>query len=248
MSKSNAAGSHYQDMARRAGHRSVVCYTGFLDPEQIRLATIAAKENGVLFACNGGFDGAERAMAVFYSGELSEEWPFACVKLSWNNKFSHISHSDILGALMALGFERDRIGDILLGQDGAYVFSTIEIADYITRSIDTVGRATVRCEIVTEIPEMQLPTGEIIDATIASLRVDTLVASAFHISRGRAQELIHSGVVRRNYCEELRPDKTVDEGDLLSIRGIGRVRLNQIGSITSKGRIRIQYIKFTSKQ
>ena len=65
----------------------------------------------------GGYDLSERQMAVFLPDALyyEYEYPIQTIEVSpLNKKFSEdLTHRDYLGALMNLGIERCKIGDII---------------------------------------------------------------------------------------------------------------------------------------
>jgi RNA-binding protein YlmH len=64
--------------------------------------------------------------------------------------------------------------------------------------------------------------------------------AAFGLSRAKAAELITAGRVSVNHqlCEQ--PAKELGEGSLLSVRGMGRAKLLEVGSVSKKGRIFIR--------
>jgi len=73
--------------------------------------------------------------------------------------------------------------------------------------------------------------------TVASPRLDTLVAEGFGLPRADAAALVAQGAVSLNYEPCAKPDRRVEEGDLLSVRGKGRLRLLSIGGASRKGRL-----------
>ena len=66
-----------------------------------------------------------------------------------------------------------------------------------------------------------------------------VLAVGMSVSRARAAEIIRQGLVQRNHTPEERVDTLLEAGDLLSIRGFGRIRLTEIGGRTRKDRISI---------
>ena len=71
---------------------------------------------------------------------------------------------------------------------------------------------------------------------MASLRLDAVLSSAFGISRTKAADLILAGRVSLNHqiCE--KTDKEFAENALLSVRGMGRAKLLEVGGVSKKGR------------
>ena len=212
------------ELAIRAARRGEPSFTHFMDIKQIQLAMAAARKQNVSLQLEGGYPDAERRMGAFYSYEppLEWEWPILPVELSWRAQFGSPGHRDILGALMALGFERERIGDIVLADDRAFVFAEPEMAEYICRSLESAGRVSLRCRVVDGVPDLPPPVGKTFRDTIASLRLDAVVAAGFSLSRSEASDHISHGRVYLNQEQILRPDAAVQEKDLISLRGEGR--------------------------
>jgi RNA-binding protein YlmH len=72
--------------------------------------------------------------------------------------------------------------------------------------------------------------------TVASLRLDKIVASGFGLSRTDAADIIRSGQVQLNWVVELRPDADVPIGATISLRGRGRIRLASEVGLSRKDR------------
>ena len=60
---------------------------------------------------------------------------------------------------------------------------------------------------------------------IASMRLDNVLAGAYNLGRAAAQKMIQDGLVKVNHELILKDSKLLKEGDLLSVRGKGRVIL-----------------------
>jgi RNA-binding protein YlmH len=73
--------------------------------------------------------------------------------------------------------------------------------------------------------------------TVASLRLDAVLCTAFGLSRTKAAELIEAGRVNLDYHPCIQPAKELNEGALLSVRGLGRAKLLETGGVSKKGRI-----------
>jgi RNA-binding protein YlmH len=69
------------------------------------------------------------------------------------------------------------------------------------------------------------------------MRLDAVLSAAFGLSRTKAAELISSGRVSLDHLPCLQPAKELSEGALLSVRGLGRVKLLEIGGVSKKGRV-----------
>ncbi len=235
-----------RELALRAQVRPGAQFTHFLDPAQLGIAIRAARERNVLLRVWGGYPEAERAMAAFFAlpEDEPEQFPLATLRLGWNKKFGSPGHRDLLGAVMSLGFDRERIGDIVLCEECAYLFAEPDTAGYISSNLESAGRVSLRPVLAEGTPELPPPKGRTVRDTVPSLRLDALLAAGFDLSRSQACELIARQVVMVNHelCESV--SATLKEGDLISARGFGRFRLQQVGGLTRKGRLGVTIFRY----
>ncbi len=235
-----------RELAMRAARRGEAVFTHFMDLSQIQTAMAAASREGVGLALEGGYPDAERRMGAFYVGEApgADQWPIQPVELGWRARFGSPGHRDLLGALMALGFERERMGDIVLCGERAYVFTEPEVAEYIERTLTGAGTISLRCARVDGVPDLPPPSGRTFRDTVPSMRLDAVLAAGFSLSRAEASEQIARGKVFVNQAQQLRSDFLLREGDLVSLRGSGRVRVEAITGETKKGRIGVMLFRY----
>ncbi len=233
------------DLARRASRTGQVVFTPFLDPAESEEAEAAARRERIRCAFCGGYPDAERRVCAFYEYEEPEEYPISCLEITWNAKFDRPpAHRDLLGALMGLGFERDRTGDIVLGADRAWLFSLPEMAGYIRDNLTEAGHAHLRLSLADPASLDIAPDGQAIRETVPSLRLDAVVAAGYDLSRAQASEIIRAGRVRVDFrlCE--KPDRELTEGSLISVRGLGRLRLVSLEGATRRGRMAVRLIRY----
>ena len=237
------------ELALRARYTGAPCFTRFLEPTLERAARSAAAQAEVQIAFHGGFEGAERRIAAFHTGEEPEPWeyPLACLEIQWNAKYANPGHRDLLGATMGLGLERSATGDIAMGAEegAAYLFAHNDVESYICANLESAGRASLKVRPCTDEPKLREPEGIALRITVSSPRLDAVIAAGLKLSRGEAQKLISSGLVKRNHAEELRGDIHLEEGDLLSVRGHGRMRVEGFEGITRKGRQAVRLFRYT---
>lgn len=156
--------------------------------------------------------------------------------------FRTLSHRDYLGSLLGLGLERDSFGDIALQNDcEAVVFCTKEIARFLTESLCKVASDTVKCrpyrldDSFTDGRKYRP-----ISDTVASPRLDCVVAALTNLSRDDAQSAVRSGLVEVDFeCEE-RTDRILTPPATVSVRGHGRFILRSFDGETRKGRLRLR--------
>ena len=238
-----------RELALRSSYTGLPCFTRFLEPSLESDARAAANAAGVRLALWGGHEDAERRIAAFHADEppAESDYPMVCLALSWNPKYAEPGHRDLLGAVMGLGLERDAVGDIALGEaDGsAYLFVHRDVEGYILGNLDGAGRAKLKVSRAGEAPKLKPPEGISLRITVSSFRLDAVLAAGLKLSRSEAQRLIASGLVKRNHIEELRGDAHLEEGDLLSVRGHGRMRVEGFEGLTRKGRQAVRLFRYT---
>ena len=193
----------------------------------------------------GGYAGAERQMLVYLPDYLEEDAlyeedsPLVCFRATFFDGDTP-SHRDFLGALMGEGIARETLGDICVGKGQCDFFVTQEIAPYILQNFTGAGRTKVHLEQIplrdVSVPEPE--TKEIKD-TVASVRLDSVISSGFRVGRSAAAQYVSAGKVAIDGLPCEKPDKTVDEGAKISVRGLGKIRLRTVGGQTKKGRISI---------
>ncbi len=195
----------------------------------------------------GGYERAERKIfGVFpeWQQARTEDFPLLAIRFEVP-KFRRLTHRDYLGALMSLGIDRSKTGDILVDEEGAYVFAESDIAEYIARSVNKISTSGVKGRVI-EPAVITVPPPRTVEkkCVCASLRLDAVLSAALGISRAAAETLIRGGSVKVNHRAASDRSKQVSENDLLSVRGSGRFILKETGNITGKGRLHITVEKF----
>ena len=237
-----------EEMCRQAHFSERVRTTHFLSDRQQELAQAGANKAGVSVCCwEGGYADAERKVLVLlaYKGQEYES-PLCCVQLQPLSKTASLQHRDCLGAILGLGLDRKSVGDILLQKEGsALVFCLPQAAELMQRELSQVGRETVSVSLQdsachnVEQTEHSLQT-----ATVASLRLDAVLSAMLHCSRDKAAQAIRCGKVEINHCLTESVHTALYEQDLITVRGLGRFRLQTIGGKSRKDRIFIEYYQY----
>jgi hypothetical protein len=215
--------------------------TPFLDPYGQEIAeTICASYDGLRLDFDGGYEGAERRRAMFLHENFAGTpggYEIVCVAASWNGQFAHLTHRDVLGVLMGLGIDRGGLGDILITGDTAKILSDTKMAQFIMEELTMIGavRVTTAPGELSDIAPRAARMKEI-RATVASLRLDSIVAAGFGISRSRAAQDIAADKVKLNWQSAGSASKNIKQGDVLSMRGRGRLEVTEVRGQTKKGR------------
>ncbi|MBP1737231.1 MAG: RNA-binding protein [Oscillospiraceae bacterium] len=240
------------DQLETTRSRSIPAHTPFLSPEQqaavSRLIAASGHPRNVLF---GGYAGAERAVCVFLPDWMEDDAVFtgdACPVSALRAVFpagSGLNHRDFLGALMGLGVTRESLGDILVTDGCCDLLLLRDLEPFLLTYLESAGRTRLKLSPIDlnalSVPE---PSTTLLRDTVATLRLDAVVASAFSLPRSRAAELITSGRVRLNHRECGKPDRSVNQGDRFSCRGFGACVLKEVLGQSKKGRIIIVLERF----
>ena len=230
-----------------------VRFFGFLDERGRELAEACMNREGAVGCFWGGFDGAGR----WYLGHGCEEapmpeaFPLTAVRITCWLPGRTVptaglpGHRDYLGALLGLGIERDRVGDILVDGASAICFLEKKIAQVVWQELTEVGRFTVQLEEVRaeECVGLAFRT-EQLTVNVASLRLDAVLAALLRLSRSDAAAMITHGAVSVGHIVRTQPHLELQEQDILSIRGHGRYRVGQVGSLSKKGRLWLTIEKY----
>ncbi|WP_114571153.1 YlmH family RNA-binding protein [Exiguobacterium flavidum] len=219
--------------------------TDFMDPREQQITRELVGSKCALFF-EGGFEEAERKRAIIapdYYELNPDDFEIAIYRIHYPTKFVELSHRQVMGTLLNVGLKRGKFGDIVI-QDEIVQFAVArEVASYIETNVDRAGKTKIRLSPVAmderlkiKAPEWQEEMG-----FVSSLRFDTVVSEVLGMSRQKAQALIKQGESKVNYKIVEDPSYLLEEGDMLSLRGTGRIKLIAILGSTKRDRIKLQY-------
>ena len=250
-----------EDLCRRAEKRYETAIGDFLTPgEVMRAKTILSRlrpEGTPVFF--GGYEGSERARLVVLPSYLEWEegdallvrYPeeaqsaVAAVRIEGSG-YRKLSHRDYMGSILALGLERSVIGDIVAeGEYAALVFCDPKIAAFLLQELQKIANDAVRVKAVALSPDFRVERQFApVRDTVASARLDCIVAALCNLSREAAQQTVRAGLVELDYDTEQRPDHIVPVPAVLSVRGVGKFALRSLGAPNKKGRIPLYADRF----
>ena len=224
--------------------KNIPANTCFLSPRELEKAKYLFGDQPGLYAF-GGYGEAERNMLIFLPEYLDEsalyeaDSPCVCLRAAFYQGDSP-SHRDFLGALMGAGIGRETVGDILVGKGTCDFFVTAEIAPYILQNFTSAGRTKLHLQQI-PLAEASIPEPEVkeIRDTLASLRLDSVIASGFRIGRSLAAQYVSAGKAAIDGLPCEKPDKAVAEGMKISVRGLRKIRLQSVNGRTKKDRISV---------
>lgn len=237
------------DQWERAFFRQDREITDFYDPYAQGIGEGILKGlSGMSFTSFGGYEEAERKrIAIFPDGnQVSEEGlRLAFLQVEGNFKFREVNHRDYLGSLLGLGIGREKIGDIIVGEDSCQVVLDQEIASYVMINWDKVNCVSVQVKkISAEQLTISLSERRVIKSTVASPRLDAVLGVGFGCSRSKTLPDIRGGKVRVNWKTVTDPSYQIKGGDNISYRGKGRITVETFSGPTQKGRFFVNISRY----
>jgi photosystem II S4 domain protein len=237
------------DQAEQAIKTWEVIQTDFLSPpEYFEIQQAFSRLTEVHLVAWGGYPQAERQRLAIARAELpvdSTQVELAALEIAGNFLFDPATHRDFLGAILGTGIVRDKVGDIVvLGERGAQAIVAPELVEFLTLSLKQVRSVPVQTQRI-ELSELKIrePKKKELTTVEASLRLDAIASAGFGMSRSKMADLIEAGDVRVNWKEVTSSSHQVKSGDLIAIRGKGRVEVGDI-AVTKKDRYRVQLTRF----
>lgn len=243
------------DKLETARRKNIPACTGFLSPaERVSVETLIAMSGHPAHLFFGGYEGAERTVCVFLPDwqepedfsalALADEGPVAALRCTFRAE-ENLTHRDFLGSILGQGITREKVGDLLVGEGKCDLIVLRELSDYLLQNLDSAGRVRLKVSAI-PLADLEPPVVQVkhIRDTVATPRLDAIVAAAFSTSRGKAADFISAGRVQLNHRECTKSDKLVEEGDTLSCRGLGKAVVKSLGGLSKKGRVMVELERY----
>ena len=230
----------FLDLARNAYFKNIVTHSTFLNLyEQTIFEMIQNELPNVKSIMFGGYSEAERKVVCFYCDEKPKFDMLEYIRVApVNKKFAdELTHRDFLGAIMNLGIERHMIGDICIVDNVAHIITLKSMADTIINELGTVKHTKV---VLNKESIENLKTVNRVEykkINISSERLDSVIGSIYNISRSKVNMYIDAGKVFINSRQSLSHSMKVKDGDIITVRGLGRAKFLGISSTSRKGRL-----------
>ena len=217
-----------------------VTLLNFLDEAEIGiLESVMKKHQSLYLYSNGKIINSDRKRYIISPYEECKlDFKINVFKIKYNNKYYNLNHRNILGSLMSLGIKRECIGDIVINNNDAYFACTYEITPFILEEFRFVGKAPIELELI-EYDVNNVIKYDYKTYFLASIRLDSVVADGFNISRNEAHEMIIDGLVYVNHILCQNVSYNVKLNDIISVRHKGKIILNEIGGKSKSGRIAV---------
>ena len=229
--------------------------TDFLDMYQISLVKSFMKkiefENYILY---GGFEEAERKILIIYP----EKYNINMIEKNYSKIMKAIrvllnddvkgkySHRNYLGGIVKVGMKREKVGDIIVFDDGADILVKEETAETLKQELGALTRfENARIEIIElqDLRKQEIKLEEL-NIIVPSLRLDNFVSDLARTSRSKAVQIIDSERVFINGQNETKASKQVKLGDIITIRGKGRFIVKEFCGSTRSGRTVVKIEKY----
>ena len=222
-------------------------YTDFLDMYQISLVETFLKkikfENYKLY---GGYEDAERKILIIYPEKYDETMlkknyskilEVVRVNLGEGEQGKY-THRNYLGAIVKLGLKREKVGDILVADEGADIISVKDFVEVLKKELTLLKRfENSKIEII-ELKNLRKKEIKIenIKIIVPSLRLDNIVSDLAKTSRSKAVQIIEQERVFINGQNETKLSKQIKLHDVITIRGKGRFIIKEFEGTTRSGR------------
>ncbi|MGN1327958.1 MAG: YlmH/Sll1252 family protein [Clostridia bacterium] len=237
------------DKIKLAKTRNQIVNTDFLDMYQKRISQeVLNIEKEKDYTYYSAYKGAEKNILIIYPEKYNQIFA--------NNRFDYSEivkliritlpnelkgkylHKDYLSGIMKLGVKREKVGDILVFENGADIIVIDEISKYILNNLGQLTRFSKSKIEELNINEIRQPEikKEELRITVPSLRLDSIIGELANCSRTLASEMIMSQRVFVNYENKTQNSKLVKQGDVIVIRGKGKFNILRTDGITKKGK------------
>ena len=214
------------ELSRLAYNRGIVIFSDFLNLNELNILHTTPKDMFLSqYKTYGGYDLSERQMAVFLPDALYYDYEY-------------------LGALMNLGIERSKVGDIIVEDQKGLIFVKEELAEYIADNLTVVRHTNVNTSIGKGVKVDYEPRFEELKGTVSSIRLDSVLALAYPLSRSKITAQIEAGKVFVNGKLITSNGYRLKDNDIISVRKMGRIAYDGILSETKKGRYLISVRKY----
>ena len=243
------------DKTEMVEKKNKIEHTDFLDLAQIELVQKFINkiriENYMVY---GGFEQAERKMFVIYP----EKFNAIVVEKNLTNIVQIIriqlpdelkgkyTHRDYLGAVIKLGVERKKIGDIIVDNEGADIIVDKDIVKFLLENLGSLTRfskSTITVQNIEDLRPVEIKKEEF-EIIVSSMRLDNVISELARSSRNKALDIINMERVFVNFECETKKTKQIKSGDMVTIRGKGRFFVKELVGQTRSGRTIIKIEKF----
>ena len=240
------------DKKRSCKTKNKITYSDFFNEREQMIVTKNIRLDNAFFF--GGNDNSDRKILIFYPEKINEEIArktmdsiLSIIRISLpNEKRGEYEHKMYLSAIIKIGIERSKVGDILVYDDGADIITFEANKEYIKQGLSELTRfrkAKIICENIFNIREKK-DNFEETTIIVSSMRCDNIVSEIAGCSRNKACEYIEEERVLVNYEIISKPSRMVNINDIITIRGKGKFIIDEIIRNTRNERLVLKIRKY----
>ena len=185
---------------------------------------------------DGGIKNAEYQKAIITpnSKEISNE--ISIIKISYNPRYLTLSHRNLLGTMIHLGISRNRIGDIVIHDDYALVAICSNLVTFFKENMTSIHHQEVKVEEY--FGEVILEDNGVEKTLfLQSVRLDSIIAQAFNLSREESSEIIKREMVKVNQKVTVKSFQNLKACDIISVAHKGRIKIIDDSTLSRSGRV-----------
>jgi len=227
--------------------RNKIVYTEFLNIYEKEIVQIGLNKNKIKnYLFFGGYENAEGQILVIYPEKLGKEIAsknlvniISIIRIELPKELiGKYNHRDYLGSVMQTGLNRNRIGDIIVYDNRAYITVLKENANYIAdflKGLTKFAKSKIEIKDYIEI-EIKEPEFEEMQIIVSSMRLDSIISEITRMSRSKAGEFLHEERIFVNSKLETKGAKVINPKDVLAIRGRGKFIISEVIGNNKKGK------------
>ena len=239
--------AHVLDKIEFSRTREKIETTDFLDMYQISLVqNFLRKIKFENYCFYGAHEEAERKILIIFPEKYNMDMIeknykklLKVIRITLSEEdVGKFNHRNYLGGIVKLGMSREKVGDILVFDNGADIIVINDTAEILKSELQTLTRfQNAQMEIIeiTDLRKQEIKIEEI-KIIVPSLRLDNIVSDLAKTSRTKAVQIIDSERVFINGQCETKQSKAVKIKDIITIRGKGRFIIKEISGTTRSGR------------
>lgn len=186
----------------------------------------------------------DKLESVFKENKFDYNTICNCIRIS--NCTENYEHKIYLGGCIKLGVKREKIGDIIVFENGADIVVNKDVTKFLLNNLQELNRfkkSNIEIINLSEITQKEQEFKEM-KIIVSSLRLDNIVSELAKTSRSKALDLLKLEKIFINYKNENKATKSVCKGDIITIRGTGKFIINEILGNTKSGKYVIDVKKY----
>lgn len=206
--------------------KEVVITTDFLNIHEKEIAISILNYLNLDYVVSDILDSMERFIILLIPNYVEKsnilDKYIMCIRIKANSKGAFLGHRDYMGAIYSLGIDRKMIGDIITSNGQCYMFIQKSMEKYIINNLTHVGKNDVSLDIIgiysDKLKDLHT-TYKDVNIIVFSMRADLICSSLYNLSRNEIRRKIEAGDLIINSKEMYFCSETLNEGDIVSLRG-----------------------------